>query len=180
MGKKIFITALTVALGFAMIVTPALAYTNYTDFSQAQQERAANGNGFGKYFAGSMHEVVADITGLTDDELYTLRLEGKTIAQIANDEGVTTESLTSTLTAAKIDQVNQLYNDGTITVDQKDYMISQAEVRTVDKINRTEIGSQGYGNKGQSKGMGGNQDGTFVRGQGNVNGGGLGLNINNQ
>ncbi|MGD9678391.1 MAG: hypothetical protein AB7V16_08615 [Vulcanibacillus sp.] len=182
MGKKIFIGALTLALGLGMVVTPALAFTNYTDFQQAQQTRAANGNGFGKYFAGSMHEVVADITGLTDDELYTLRLEGKTIAQIANDEGITTEDLTTTLTLAKISQVEQLFNEGTITEDQKDYMISQAEVRTLDKINRTETGNPGYG-QGQGKAMRSNQDGDFLSGQGQSqgkgNGGGLGLNVTN-
>lgn len=180
MKKKILVIAVAVVLGFGMIVTPALAVTNFTDFQQAQQTKAANGNGFGKYFAGTMHATVAGSLGLTDDELYALRVEGKSIAQIASEKGITTESLTSTLTLSKIDQINKLYNDGTITVEQKDLMISNAEVRTIDKINRTEIGSQGYGNKGQNKGMRGNQDGTFVKGQGNVNGGGLGLNINNQ
>lgn len=173
MGKKIFIGALALALGFGMVITPAFANTDDT-YPQVQTKNAY-GNGFGKYFAGSMHDTVAGTLGLTDDELYALRVDGKSIAQIANEKGITTDSLVSTLTLAKIDQIEQLFNDGTITEDQKDLMISQAEDRTLDRINRTEIGNPGYG-QGNGKAMRYNQDGDFQPGQGRGNGGGLGLN----
>ncbi|MGD9678541.1 MAG: hypothetical protein AB7V16_09375 [Vulcanibacillus sp.] len=180
-NQKLFIGALAFALGIGMVATPAVvnAVDTYPQAAQAAQAQSANGNGFGKYFAGSSHSTVAATLGLTDDELYALRVEGKSIAQIANEKGIATESLTSTLVVAKIAQIEQLYTDGTITLAQKDLMISQTEDRTADMINRTQIGNQGA-NKGYGKSQRLAQNPDFQAGQGNVNGGGFGTGVNNQ
>lgn len=177
MKKKTLIIALVVVIGLALAVTPVLASMSYTDFQAAQQERVANGNGMGKYFAGKQHTFTAELLGLSEEELYNQRVGGKSILEIATAKGISETELTAALVATKIDQINGLYADGVITKERQELMLSNVEANTAQKITRTEMGQQNFGNKGNKLGLNKNIQSQFGKGNGmGMGGNGFGIN----
>jgi hypothetical protein len=182
MKKKTLIIALVLVVGLVLAATPALAAMSYTDFQAAQQARVANSNGMGKYFAGTQHTFTAKQLGLTEEELYNQRIAGKSILEIATAKGISQTELTAALVAAKIDQINGLYANGTITQERQAYMLSNVEANTAQKITRTTIGGQqGFGKRGggMSQGVGLNQNmqNQFGKGMGGKGMGGSGFGL---
>lgn len=160
--KILFIGALVIALGFGAILTPVvgMAQTNTQVPGVNNNYQTGLGLGLGKYNAGTMRDTVASTLGITVDELYSLRLSGQSIAQIGEDRGYSYDELFNVLIVAKTEQVEQLYQDGVITADQKTYILSQLDARMEYKMNRTTVGGGGYG-KGGGKGNGGGYGGGY-------------------
>lgn len=157
--KVFFIGALILAMGFGAMISPTVGLAEDNTTTNYQQ---GLGLGLGQYFAGSMRDTVASTLGITVDELYSLRSSGMSVAQIGEDKGFTTEQLLNTFVAAKTEQVEQLYKDGVITEDQKDYILDNLATRMEDRITSTQMG----GGKGYGKGNRYNTDSSFVPGQG--------------
>ncbi len=177
MKKKTLMIVLVLVIGLALAITPVLASVSYTDFQAAQQARAANGNGMGKYFAGTQHTFTAEQLGLSGEELYNERVAGKSIIEIATAKGLSATELTAALVANKIDQINGLYADGVITEERQSFMLSKVEANVEQKINRTEMGQQGFGNKNNKMEMKQNFQGQFGKGNSKGMGGnGFGMN----
>jgi len=167
--KQLVVGTLALALVFGGFATPLLA--NAEDVNPQTNVQNGYGQKMGQYFAGTMKDTVAGVLGITVDELYSLRLDGNSIAGIAEDKGVAVEDITNAALTAKTEQIEQLYIDGKITEEQKDLMLSQIGDRMSENINRTEVGNQGKGNGkqfGQSEG--------FERGQGRGYGAGYSNN----
>lgn len=158
--KILFVGALIIALGFGAILTPVvgMAQNNTQVPGVNNTNQTGLGLGLGKYNAGTMRDTVASTLGITVDELYSLRLSGQSIAQIGENRGYTYDQLLNVMTVAKIEQVEQLYQDGVITADQKAYILSQLEAKMEYKMNRTTVGGSGYG-KGGGKGYSGSGGG---------------------
>lgn len=156
--KILFVGALIVALGFGAILSPivGMAQTNTQVPLTNTNYQTGLGLGLGKYNAGTMRDTVASTLGITVDELYSLRLSGQSIAQIGEDRGYTYEELMNVLIIAKTEQIEQLYQDGIITADQKTYIMGQLEARMDAKMTRTTVGGGGYGKGcfGKSSGSG--------------------------
>ncbi len=179
MKKKTLIIALVLIIGLALAITPVLASVSFADFQASQQERVANGNGMGKYFAGKQHALTAKQLGLSEEELYTERVAGKSILEIATAKGVSETELTAALVAAKIDQINGLYADGVITQERQEFMLSKVEANIAQKITRTEMGQQNAGNKGNKMQMKQNSQGQLGVGNGmGMGGNGFGMKGN--
>lgn len=175
-SKRIFVGTLILALGAGLIFTPIVG--NAESSSTTEQTENQRGYRLGQYFAGSMKDTVAATIGITVDELSTLRLNGNSLAQIAEGQGVSNDQLVASLTNTKTEQIEALYVDGKITEDQKDNMLSQMDERMLDKINSTEVGNQGAGNA-EAKANRFNQDENFQPGQGQGKGNGAGYRFNN-
>ncbi len=135
----------------------------------------------GQYFAGSMLDDIAQVLGITEDELYQLRSSGKSIADIAKDKGISTEKITETILKEKKEQLDQLVKDGKITEEQRDYIMDLMDVNIKDAISNDDFGPAFRGNGARGQGMMNDESGqSFQRGQGRGNGGGSRWSTNNK
>jgi len=170
---------LGIALAVAAIATLVIGTAVFADApgnSEAQEDwgycggagwHGYNGNG------GTVSDTVSDLIGLTQEELHELRLEGKSLAEIAGNNGVTVDVLVATIMKAKVEAVQAKVDDGTLTQEQADLMIERMEERTYEAVNRTTVGpaewSRGggmYGNGtcgGSANRWGGQNTGTGSR-----------------
>ncbi len=160
--KLFFVGALVVAMGFGAMLAPVIGNAE-DDMSNILQAPLLNVNqdgqalqaGYrvGKYFDRSMHGTLTEILGLSDEELYQLRASGKSIEQIANDKGISTEQLLEKMIKARTEQLDKLVKDGKITEEQKATMLEKMEESMKEAIKRTEMGpKEGKGREFKGKG----------------------------
>ena len=93
------------------------------------------------------HAVVANALGITVDELEAYHEDGTRLPEIAEELGVDIESVKAAVETAKTDAVNQAVEDGTITQEQADQLLS-GEGR------RGGRGGRGPGGRGPANGDG--------------------------
>ncbi|MFC2021255.1 hypothetical protein ACFLU1_05700 [Chloroflexota bacterium] len=106
-------------------------------------------------------ETVSELLGFTPEELCELRQEGKSLAEIAAEQGVTVDELVGAIMAEKTAAVQARVDDGTITQEQADLMIQQMAERTELAVNRTTTGPVKWRMGGQNgKGAGYGDAGT--------------------
>lgn len=110
---------------------------------------------------GGMHTFVwnalAEKLGLTSDELSAEVNSGKTLAQIAEEKGLSRTDLVATLEAAHTDSLNQAVADGYLTQEQADGILSQMAGRYEWMLDNA---GAGYGMMGGRGGMMGGQFGS--------------------
>lgn len=110
---------------------------------------------------GGMHtfvwNVLAEKLGLTSDELTTEVNSGKTLAQIAEEKGVSRTDLVATLELAHKDSLAQAVTDGYLTQEQADGILSQMAGRYEWMLDNAGVG---YGMMGGRGGMMGGQFGS--------------------
>lgn len=168
--KSIFIFTLILAMGLSLALTPmvGMAQTNTVPTTNDTTTWGL-GLGLGQYYAGSMRDTVASTLGITVDELYSLRLEGNSLADISESKGVSSDDMLKVLIDAKTAQIEELYADGVITEEQRDYVLAGLQARMEYNMTKTTMG------KGGGKGYRYNTNtdsSTWVPGQGK--GGGMG------
>lgn len=64
---------------------------------------------------GSTVEEAAEVLGMTADEVYAAKVEGKTLADLALSKGMTVEELTAKIVAAKTADLDALVAEGKVT-----------------------------------------------------------------
>ncbi|GEM_PF-1199459 len=112
------------------------------------------GNGFGLRVGqsqGGMLETVADLLGLTVDEIIDLRNEGLSLAEIAATKDVTVEELVDHLLSFRAEFLAEKVADGTITSEQADAILESMRERMTERVQDTAIGPFGNG-RGQGRG----------------------------
>ena len=85
-------------------------------------------------------EAVAKVLGITVEELRTAHEAGKTLAQIAADEGISKADLISKLVAAAKAQLAADVKAGTLTQAQADAMSADLTARITEKVDRVHMG----------------------------------------
>jgi len=105
---------------------------------------------------GGMHtfvwDALADVLGLTNDELTAEVNSGKTIAEIAEAQGVSRADLVAAVETAHQDALAQAVADGALTQEQADAMLTQMAGRYEWMIDNM---GAGYGMMGGQYGAGG-------------------------
>jgi len=133
------------------IVDDAVADEKLTEERAAElRERIESGEGpgrfrgFGKGFAmghafrgdGASLDEVAELIGLTLDEIKQALEDGQSLAQVAEANGVSAEELTSTLLAGIEERVAQGVEDGKIDQAKADEILANAAERIEEMVNR--------------------------------------------
>jgi hypothetical protein len=90
-------------------------------------------------------DVVADLLGLTHEEVHAQRLEGKSLAEIAAAQGVSEDALVAAIMAAKVDFVQQRVEADILGQEQADLILQQMEQRIYQMVNQTALGPGEYG-----------------------------------
>jgi len=85
-------------------------------------------------------DVVAQLLNMTQAQIAAERQAGKSLAQIAQDKGVTRDTLINTIVNAKVAVINQWVSDGRLTQAQADLMIQNIRTQVSQMVDRTDVG----------------------------------------
>jgi len=84
---------------------------------------------------GPKAEVLAQALGMTTDELHTALESGKTIAQVAADQGVDVQVVIDALTAGMTSHINEEVANGELTQEEADAKLADLSARITDMVN---------------------------------------------
>jgi uncharacterized protein (DUF433 family) len=124
------LVAIVAALGVGMVSAQAEEPQPPTDSPFGQGGRGPRGpkgpdGGFGLVDRDAMHAKLAEVLGLTVDELDAARAEGESIASLAEANGVDLEDLQAAMAEARAEAIAQAVKDGTITQEQADQILER-------------------------------------------------------
>jgi hypothetical protein len=116
---------------------------------------------------GRLADVVADLTGLSTDEVVAQRADGKSFEQIAESEGVETSAVIAETLKVREQVLDAKVADGTATQEQADAAIERMKARLTDRVASTDASCDGAGAGSGGGGMRrGAADGTGAGGGG--------------
>lgn len=113
-------------------------------------------------------DILAELTGLSADEVTAKRAEGLSAAQIAEENGVSVDEVTASALDARKAILDSKVADGSITQEQADAAYDRMSDRIAERVTTTETGApswagQGRGSRGAGMGAG---QGAGMRGAG--------------
>ncbi|MGB4440648.1 MAG: hypothetical protein WBJ62_00270 [Coriobacteriia bacterium] len=158
MNKKKIIALASTGLVAAMVLgTAGMAYGAETTGplfgSGARMGQAIRDAG------ARLVDIVADLTGLSVEEVQAQRAEGNSAAEIAEANGVSTETVVDEALAARKTILDAKVADGTITQEQADAAYAQMSQRVTERVSAEESGRPSWagGGSASGRGMGGGQ-----------------------
>ncbi len=118
-------------------------------FAVGNQSGRQSGQGYGLKMGqnqGSMSTNVADFLGITQEDLQAARQSGKSMVQIATENGKSEQDLVEYVIGQRSDWLDQLVSDGKITQEQADQRSQQMTEQVKENLSRTEVGPNPSGN----------------------------------
>jgi len=134
----------TITQAQADAVTSALA----ADHQAHEGDHGMRGPG------GPKSEVLAQALGMSEADLHTALESGKTIAQVAADQGVDVQVVIDALTAGMTNHINEEVASGELTQEQADAKLADLSTHITDMVNNPRP-AEGPGGPGGHGGPGG-------------------------
>lgn len=173
-GRKVIVSGVAglVMLGavagsvYAAPSTPTPAGPRASVQQNWQGRGAGHGAGFGYQ---TISGPIAQLLGMTADQIQAERLAGKSLAQIAEAKGVTKDTLVNTMVGSRKALLDERVKAGTLTQAQADTALATMKARISQSVDRTQVGpnrpadGQGLGlafGRGQMGMQAGPRDGT--------------------
>jgi hypothetical protein len=85
-------------------------------------------------------DAVAELLGMTEDDIQAQRLEGKSLVQMAAAKNVNEDALISAMLGARKDALAKLVADGKLTQAQAELMVENMTARVKTMVERTDAG----------------------------------------
>ena len=85
-------------------------------------------------------EAVQELLGLDADELRAARESGSSLAQIAEQQGVSLDELTSTIVAAADEHLDEAVADGRISQEEADQKLAEIQENVTERVQSTDPG----------------------------------------
>ncbi|MFX4262364.1 hypothetical protein ACOBQJ_09180 [Pelotomaculum propionicicum] len=121
-------------------------------FAAGNQSGGKAGLGYclkmGRNFGG-MSANLAEFLGISQEDLKAERQSGKSMVQIASEQGVSEQELVDYVIGQRSAQIDQMVSDGKITQEQADQHKQLMTERVKENLNRTDVGTNGSGNGGR-------------------------------
>lgn len=153
------IVALTVAALVAGLVVGnmASAFAVRPALDRQPVESASCGSGLRlgpmmRAAGGRMVDVVANLTGLSVDEIADRRASGESIATIAESAGVSADKVVNTTLDVRKKALNKAVANGDLTREQADAALERMRERLTERVTSTERGRRMGGRGGQAGG----------------------------
>ena len=173
MSRKLSVLSIAALVIIGMLATAGVA------FAQGPVDNGITcpmytGGGYGMYGGGygssnSMLYVVADLLETTPEALITEIQSGKTLLEIAEENGLTTDDLADAMLATRVDRLQAAVDAGRITQEQADLMIETMREQMLTQIGEGDClglagtGTAYMGGRGARGGMmGGRMGGAYV------------------
>ncbi|MHB9004341.1 MAG: hypothetical protein ACYC6C_09820 [Coriobacteriia bacterium] len=142
----------------ALVVAALVAGMALGSFGIASAAPAADTQGTGGYGlrmgsamrdAGArMADILADLTGLSAEDIQERRVEGESVAEIAKSEGVETADVVDRAIEARKSILDAKVADGTIDEATRDEILARMTERLNERITSDQTGRMGGGNGG--------------------------------
>lgn len=100
---------------------------------------------------GRLADIVAGLTGLTVDEVRAERRSGRSIADIAEANGVSGEDVIREALAARKAVLDERVADGTLTQEQADAAYAQMTERLSERVAADETGAPAWSGRGRGR-----------------------------
>ncbi|AGB19577.1 alkyl sulfatase-like hydrolase [Thermoanaerobacterium thermosaccharolyticum] len=149
-----------------LLLTGIAAYAETANNNSPQTNTSYTAPRYGRT---QMVDFMANLLGKSTDETLKLLNSGKTLQQIAVENGVKLEDFKTALLKAKTDYVDQMVKSGTITEERA------AEIKSLLKERIDACDGTGYGGAGLGIGFG--RSGMVGNGYGKGHGLGIGRNM---
>ena len=107
-------------------------------------------------------DIVADLTGLSVEEVQAQRAEGNSISDIAEANGVSTETVVDEALAARKAILDAKVADGSITQEQADLAYERMTERVTERVSTDEVGRPSWAGAGSATGGRGGMGGQGV------------------
>ena len=145
-SKKILVGIVGAVFLLASLLGAAIAAENTTAVTSAK------GVGY-KIFckAGNVKDLITEKLGLSAEELQEERHSGKSLAQIAEEKGVSSDELVEEIISAREKILKEKVEEGIITSEQAERMLENMKTRIAERIQSTE---RGFGKKYHGKAKG--------------------------
>jgi hypothetical protein len=164
MGKRIKVLGATLALVAVLAVGVGARIASAAGPTPSTGTPAYCGLGGGLRFGGAVvDQVVTKLLGMTEDQTHALRIQGKSLVQIAATKNVSEKQLVDAIMAYKKIQVQARVTSGTLTQAQADLILKQMQDSTTQAVNRTTLGQRAGGGTGFGQGGAGNGAGRMNR-----------------
>jgi len=141
--NRVFRAVVASALGVSILVGTAGAALAADPPATPQAQQWQRGTGAGRG-AGAGYQTmlapVAELLGMTAEDIHAERAAGKSLAQIAEAKGVGQDQLVSTILAARKSALNARVSTGTLTQQQADAAYQRMQTRITESVNRTATG----------------------------------------
>jgi len=169
MSKRLKVILAVVGVAGLLLVTvggsvlaagPANGAGSGTDCDCGQEMRLGDGGSGNGFYGSGVCDAVCQLLGITQDELHALRLEGKSLAEIAADRGVSEDALVEAIMAVKRAAVQEQVEAGTLTQEQAELKLQNMLAATYRAVNRTTGGPSGGSQGGAGNSWGECSDGT--------------------
>jgi hypothetical protein len=170
-----WITGITLA---ALVALTVLLAPSYLGLAQAQTPDAGaegqvqDGRGHGRFAfkgqrgkhgpRGHIMGTVAEQLGLSGEELHAELQAGKSIADVAADQGVALEEIEKALLDKLSEHLAEKVANGDLTQEEADARLEEAKTRISEHLNQTfdgdgpgRFGGKGHGPRGERGGPGG-------------------------
>ncbi|MDO8848768.1 MAG: hypothetical protein Q7W51_10330 [Coriobacteriia bacterium] len=102
-----------------------------------------------------MIDIVADLTGLSVEDVQAQRAEGNSISDIAEANGVSSDAVVDEALAARKAILDAKVADGSITQEQADLAYEQMTERVTERVATDEVGRPSWAAGGTKGGRGG-------------------------
>jgi hypothetical protein len=116
-------------------------------------EDARPAGGFGHGLHADL-STVAEVLGLSEDDLRTALEDGATLAEVAEEQGVDTQEVVDAVVAAQQERLDEAVAGGDLTQERADEIAEQAEERATALVNGEMPAFAGRGGPGHPGGHG--------------------------
>jgi len=99
-------------------------------------------------------DIVADLTGLSVEEVQAQRAQGESIADIAEANGVSSDTVVEGALDARKAILDAKVADGTLTQEQADAAYAQMSGRLAERVTTDEVGAPNWAGQGRGRGAG--------------------------
>ena len=114
--------------------------------------RHGHGHGHGGFGRGLGLGTAAEALGMTEDELREALVDGDTLAEVAEQEGVAVDAVVDALVAEARERLAQAVEDGDLTQAEADEMAADLEARIAERVEEGGFvhhrGPRGHGPRG--------------------------------
>jgi hypothetical protein len=147
--KKTIMTVVLAAVLALAVAVPALAATETTPAASTATCGQGYGGMRGLGAGGQMSVAISDLLGMEPADLSAARQDGRSLAEIAQSRGISTDTLISGMLEAHKAALADAVADGRITQERADLMLQNMSDRISDRIDDTEAGPPaGRGDRG--------------------------------
>jgi hypothetical protein len=143
-------TVIALVIGLVLVlgvVGTALAYQS-TPLAQGACPFGGSCGGFGTgdpRYGGAMSQILADVLGMTAEQLEAALDEGQTVSEIAAAQGVELADVVTALMAAHVERLQEAVAAGTLTQERADWMIEQMTEQMTWRLQNPSRGFAGLG-----------------------------------